>query len=230
MAAFIIGRAYNGSRIYITSNAVAIATLASPPSTLLRNVRWETYQNLVNDLESQPSSRLTYDCGTLEIAMPRSPHETYKKLLARLVEIITEELEIEIRSFGSTTWSRADLQKGIEPDECYYIQNEEAIRHKSNLDLAVDPPPDLAIEIDVTSSSLDRLGIYAALGVGEIWRYDLKALTILTLEDGVYESVDQSKALPILTVAMVTDFLTNSQTLSETQLMREMRRWVRSQG
>ena len=176
---------------------MAIATLTRPPSTVLHNVRWETYQNLVNDLESQPGSRLAYDGGTLEIAMPRSPHETYKKLLARLVELVTEELGVDMRSFGSTTWSRADLQKGIEPDECYYIQNEGAIRGRDTIDLTVDPPPDLAIEdlatgIDVTSSSLNRLTIYAALGIREVWRYDLDVFTVLTLDGGSYQAVERS--------------------------------------
>ena len=208
---------------------MAIATLLSQQSTVLQHIRWETYTNLVKDLESQPSSRLAYDSGTLEIAMPRPPHETYKKLLARLVEIITEELDIDIRSFGSTTWSRADLQKGIEPDEGYYLKNEAAVRGKPEIDLALDPLPDLAIEIDVTSSSLNRLSIYAALGVGEIWRYDLEILTILVLQDKAYKSVERSPALPLLTVPKIMEFLDKSQTMGETQLMREMRRWVRSQ-
>lgn len=156
------------------------AALTSPRNqVVLRGVSWTTYQALSRDLEAEPGKRLTYDQGTLEIMVPLPSHEGYKKLTGRLVEVTTEEMETEIRSLGSTTWSREDLRKGLEADQCYYIQNELAVRGKSEIDLAIDPPPDLAIEIDITSSSVDRLGIYAVLGVPEVWRYDGESLTII---------------------------------------------------
>jgi Uma2 family endonuclease len=206
-------------------------TAVLPPQTngiVLKGVQWETYQALVQDLEAQPGKRLTYDDGTLEIRMPLPPHERNKKLLGRFVEAVTEELDIEIASLGSSTWSRQDLRKGLEADECYYIQNEAVIRGKDVIDLRNDPPPDLAIEVDSTSSSVNRLGIYAALGVPEVWRYDLETLVILELVEGQYQSIERSLALPMLNCTVLMEFLQQSQSVGQTSLIRSLRQWVRN--
>jgi Uma2 family endonuclease len=194
---------------------------------ILRGVSWSTYQGLIRDLESEPGKRLTYDRGTLEIMVPLPPHEDYKKRIGRMVETTTEELEIEVRSLGSTTWSREDLQKGLEPDQCYYIQNEQAVRGKDDIDLTQDPPPDLAIEVDNTSSSIDPMAIYAALGVPEVWRFDGESLTIYRLVGGEYASQEQSEVLPLLQRGDILRFLHSSQTMGETSWVREFRKWVR---
>jgi len=204
--------------------------IASPTNiTILQGIHWDTYQNLVRDLESQPGMRLTYDDGILEIMMPRPPHETFKILLGRFVEVMTEEIGIEIRSLGSTTWTREDLQKGLEPDECYYIQNELAVRGKDVIDLTIDPPPDLAIEVDSTSSSMNRMGIYATLGVPEVWRFDREILTILSLVNDDYQPRDMSLVLPMFNAAVLKSFLELSLTMGETSLIRHVRQWVREQ-
>ena len=137
-----------------------------PPTNrvLLQGIHWKTYQALVQDLESQAGKRLTYDNGMLEIMMPLPPHEHYKRLLGRFVEVTTEEMGIEICSLGSCTWSREDLQKGLEPDECYYIQNELAVRGKRVIDLSVEPPPDLVIEVDIMSNSLNPISNLCSIG------------------------------------------------------------------
>ena len=135
---------------------------------LLRNISWQTYQALLKDVEEQPGIRMTYDRGLLEIMTPLDPHESYKKLLGRFVEALTEELNVEIRSLGSRTCNREDLARGLEPDQCYYIQNEQVVWDKDQIDFHQDPPPDLVIEIDITSSSINRLELYADLGVPEV--------------------------------------------------------------
>ena len=123
-----------------------IATLSTQKnSVILNNIRWETYQYLVQDSEEQPNKRLTYDRGILEIMTPLPEHEVYKKLIDRFVLVMVEEMNKEMRSLGSCTWSCQDLKQGLEPDECYYINHEEAVRGKLNIDLNFDPPPDLAI-------------------------------------------------------------------------------------
>jgi Uma2 family endonuclease len=209
-----------------------MTAVMSPPKEqiILKGIHWETYQSLVRDLEAQPSKRLTYDNGVLEIRMPLPPHERYKKWLGRLVEIITEELGIEIASLGSCTWSREDLQKGLEPDECYYIQNEAVVRGKETITLSVDPPPDLAIEVDSTSSSLDRMGIYAALGVPEVWRYDFKVMTFWVLVNGVYHSRETSIALPLVTAIAVQGLLSEAVSMGETSWARRVREFIASQS
>lgn len=204
------------------------ATLAAPSRYMvLQGVSWSTYQALIHDLESAPAKRLTYDQGTLEIWATLPTQERMKCLLGRMVEATTEELAIEIRSLGSTTWSWEDLQKGLEPDQCYYIQNERLVRGKDTIDLTVDPPPDLAIEVDYTSSSIDRMAIYAALGVPEVWRFDGETLTLYGLEAGEYRPQEASAVLPLLQRADILRFLQASQTMGETSWVREFRKWVR---
>jgi Uma2 family endonuclease len=210
--------------------------IQSPDRVLLRNISWHTYQSLIRDFEAEPAIRLTYDRGTLEIRMPLDPHETYKKLLGRLIEAATEELDLEIRSLGSRTCDREDLARGLEPDQCYYIQNEALMRDVEQIDLAHFPPPDLAVEVDITSSSLDRLSIYADLGVPELWRYDGRSLTLYQLQNGQYLPCNHSIALPLLQASDITRFLDlrfpqneTQDPLGENSLVKQFRHWLRSQ-
>jgi Uma2 family endonuclease len=209
------------------------ALIQSPNRVVLGNISWQSYQSLVKDFEAEPRMRLTYDRGTLEILMPLDPHETYKKLLGRLIEAATEELELEIRSLGSRTCYQEDLAQGLEPDQCYYIQNEALVRDVEQIDLTRLPPPDLAVEIDITSSSMNRFAIYASLGVSEVWRYDGRSLSIHQLRNGHYVDGDRSAALPVLTAADVNRFLSlrfpKDQTqpaLGENSLVKQFRLWL----
>lgn len=202
--------------------------IQSPDRVVLKNISWQTYQSLIIDFEREPAMRLTYDCGTLEIRMPLAPHETYKKILGRLIETATEELDLEIRSLGSLTCSREDLAKGLEPDQCYYIQNQAVVRGIEQIDLTKLPPPDLAVEIDITSSSLDRFSIYADLKVPEIWRYDGQLLVIYGLLGNEYIMQDSSIALPLLKTADILQFLSLSASVGENNLVKQFRQWLRT--
>jgi Uma2 family endonuclease len=201
--------------------------IQSPDRVILPHISWQTYQSLIRDFEQDPAIRLTYDQGVLEIRMPLDPHETYKKLLGRLIEAATEELDLEIRSLGSRTCDRQDLAKGIEPDQCYYIQNEALVRGVDQIDLNQFPPPDLALEIDITSSSINRMSIYAALAIPEVWRYNGQTLMMLRLQNGEYVSQDRSIAIPCLTTEAMLRFLALRHTLGETSLVKQFRQWVR---
>jgi Uma2 family endonuclease len=216
-------------------SAIAIPSTApvkphpSVDRILLQNISWQTYEALVEDLKAQPGTRLAYDQGWLEIMSPLMPHECTKKRIGRLVEASTEELEIEILSVGSLTCKRQDLGKGIEPDQCYYIQNEPLMRGKTEVDFTVDPPPDLAIEIDITSSSLNRMDIYAALGVPELWRYDDGKLQIYQLQSEIYQPLNYSPTFSKLPPGEVMRFLDLSQTMGETSWIRAFRAWLREE-
>lgn len=142
-------------------------SIAPEQRVLLEGIRWETYEQMLADLQDRPI-RLTYDRGTLEIMSPSRRHEGLKVRLGRLIETMTLELGIPIECGGSTTWRRQDLAKGLEPDGCYWVQNESVVRDLDELDLRIPPPPDLAVEVEVWSSSVDRMGIYAALGVPDL--------------------------------------------------------------
>ena len=166
---------------------------------ILYPVSWATYETLLADLANQSSTRLTYDNGRLEIISPLAEHEECNRMLALLVEVLAEEMRLEIRNFGSTTFRRVDLAGGFEPDSCFYIQHEADISGKSTINLAVDPPPDLVIEVDITSGSLDKFPIYAQVGVPEVWRYDGQQVHIAVLGSAGYSVAETSRVLPFLT-------------------------------
>ena len=196
-------------------------------SFLFDGVDWEFYQFLLNRYRDRRVF-VTYDRGNLEIMSPSRKQERFKKFLARLIEALTEELNIPVSSGGSETFRRADLDRGLEPDECYWIAHEAQALGEKDTDLPQDPPPDLVIEIEISRRLLDRQSIYAALGVPELWRYDGTTFTVLRLEkDGHYAAVDRSPSFPMLPLDEVRQLLTRRATEAETALIREFRSWVR---
>lgn len=195
---------------------------------VLPNISWGTYKALLADLGDQRTSRLVYDQGILEIIMPSDRHGTSIQLLERMVTALTEELDLPAKGFRSTTLNREDLEKGAEPDSCYYIQNVSRIQGRT-IDLTNDPPPDLVIEVDVTSSSDRRFKIYRQLGIFEVWRRVGKSVKFYQLQDGEYVSCDCSPTFPIVCVDIVNQFLQQSETQDDTKLMRSWRKWVRDQ-
>ncbi len=209
--------------------------LAAPPPELVSNyvrlqqVSWETYESLLADYDDQAGPRFAYDNGILEIKMLSLSHEEFNRTLALLVEILTEELDMDLRRLGSTTFLRKDLLKGVEPDSCFYIQNSDEVRGKNKVDLLNDPPPDLVIEVDVTSGSLNKFPIFAALRIPEIWRYKNGQVTIYKLEGEDYWEVERSLALPILTDEIATQFLSESGEMKSSVWARHVRQWVREQ-
>jgi Uma2 family endonuclease len=196
---------------------------------ILNNVSWGTYQRLQADHLDSAGPRFTYDQGRLQIMSLGSVHEETNRTLEQLVEIVTEEMGIDLRRFGSTTFDREDLAKGFEPDSCFYIQRLDAIRGKRKLDIRVDPPPDLVIEIDISSGSLDKLPIFASVGVPEVWQFSENAVAILKLEDGTYVNVEHSLALPLLDSEIVAKFLTDNELMGSNSWKRSIREWVRAQ-
>jgi Uma2 family endonuclease len=213
--------------ITLSPNQEQSSTHLSRP-VLLTNISWTTYESILKDWEEKAGYHLTYDQGLLEIMPPLDPHEGNKTLIGRFVETITEELEIEIRSLGSRTCKRKDLLKGFEPDECYYIENEDKIWNKRQIDLAEDPPPDLIIEIDITSSSLKSLELYAAFGVPEVWLYDEKTIRFYRLENQSYIESTNSAAFPFLAASDIAYFLELKKTTKETSLIKQFRQWIKN--
>jgi len=207
------------------------STLIQTPTTgiLLKNISWKTYESLVNELAEQPGIRLNYDLGNLEIMTPLDTRKKYSELLGRFVQTLTDELNFEICSLGSLTCKRENLACGLEPDQCYYIQNEDLVWNKEEIDLNQDPPPDLVVEIDVTRSAIDRLSLYASLGVPEVWRYDGNRLIIYQLEAQEYVERDVSPTFPFLSQVEMLRFLELRRTTKENALIRLFREWVRSQ-
>lgn len=198
---------------------------------VLYDVSWEAYTKL---LEAFADRRLrhSYSEGTLEIMSPSKPHDRWKKLIARILETICYELGIEIQSIGSTTLRKEEKEKGLEPDECYYIAHEAEVRDKPDYDPDRDPPPDLAIEVDVTHSSVDRMPIYAALGVPELWRASRDGVRFYELSpDRGYQPIPHSIAFPQLEPVVLWDTLQEITSKPETTLVHEfVERFLRVSG
>jgi Uma2 family endonuclease len=203
-------------------------TTSSYQRVVLHNVDWKEYTRLLWAFAEQRSVRLTYDRGVLEIMAPLYRHDNSSRFLGRLVVALTEELNLPIASGGTTTLRRRRRRRGLEPDECFWIANEARVRGRQRLNLRTDPPPDLAIEVDVTRSSLDRMSIYAQLAVPEVWRLDVPALTFHVLQvNGDYVPSATSRSFPWLTAADIVGFLALLGQDEENAILRQFRAWIR---
>ncbi len=202
-----------------------MATVLNPPEqrVLLQDINWETYESILEAHKSRSVPHFTYDGGLLEIMSPSAEHENLNRTAASLVEVVAEEMALDMMNLGSTTFRREDLKRGFEPDSCFYVQSVERVRGKTELDMTVDPPPDLLIEIDITSPSINRFPLFAQLGVPEVWRYDGKRWMILALEGGEYAERKESIALPGLTAARIGRFVEEGRTMRRPEWLR----WVR---
>ena len=205
----------------------SVLSLEAGPRIILRGVSWATYESLLTDFQDSNAVHFAYDQGVLEIMAPSTRHEEPNRTLALLVEMLALELHINIRNLGSTTFTRKDLQRGFEPDTCFYIRNVERVRGKEEIDLTIDPPPDLVLEIDITHPSLNKLPIYAAVGVPEIWRYDGQRLTMFILKDNTYHQQEESLAFPHLTRQVLSQFIAESKTLERLDWLRRVQEWAR---
>lgn len=193
---------------------------------VLENISWQTYQAMLSEMGDHRVSRLTYDEGTLEIKMPSKLHEIINRLLELIITALVEELGLSIKGYGSTTLDREDLQKGVEPDSCFYIQNAYRLQGLDP-EIPEDLPPDLAVEVDITSSSTRRMGIYKRLGVPEVWRYTNKGITISRLENEEYVECEFSPTFQMISPEILAEFLQHRQTTDDIGVMRFIRAWIR---
>jgi len=201
-----------------------------PPGTSFcaDNVGWETYERLLTALSDSASVRVFYDQEKLEVTS--SIHEKSVKIISTLLRAISDQLDIDMESFGSTTLRLPSNAKGAEPDDSFYIQHAAQVIGKADLKLPDDPPPDLVVESDLTSSSLDRFAIYAALGVPEIWRVANWHVSIWLLKDGVYQETEASGAFPFLARQHLNEFLVIGLNEGERKAARAVREWLGRQG
>ena len=197
---------------------------------ILHGVSWEAYERLLADFVDSHAAHFAYDRGTLEIAVPSLKHETLNRTLATLVEVLADELGLDALNTGSTTLKRADIARGFEPDTSFYMPHAMQVRGKDEIDLGLDPPPDLVIEIDITHPSLDKLPLYAALGIPEVWRYDGQAVCLLILSEGAYVAGEASTVLPGVTGPILHYFVAESHRLSRPEWLRSVRAWVAQRG
>jgi len=215
----------------VTMKAAVLQKAARANETMvLEGVGWSEYTAFLRAFAERPGYRLTYDQGTLEIMSPLLEHDDPGRFLGQLVWALTDELGLPIRAGGSTTMRRKLKKKGVESDECFWIENAYRMPGRRRLDLRRDPPPDLAIEVEVTKSCLNRLGIYAALRVPEIWRLKGDVLEFLVLQDnGKYRKAARSRSFPQVAPADLMPFVLRARlALDLNQVLRDFRKWVRS--
>lgn len=207
-------------------------TVPAGQTLLLHDVSWQDFEDILGELGDSRSSRLAYDNGILEIMTPLPEHGYFKTVIGDVVKDVADELEQDYESYGSTTWRRRAKVAGLEPDDCFYFQNEASVRGRVDLDLQRDPPPDLALEIDVTSKSLDRLPIYARLGVAEVWRYvpgdegSPGELKLYSLQGDNYLEVSASEVFPQLPIQELPALIEQHRYEGRRALRRATRAWV----
>ena len=205
-----------------------MATVISPTDrrVIIEGMSWETYERLLADFGDSHAARVAFDRGTLEIMAPSFAHERPAHLLVQIVEILTETRDMDLVGAGSTTFKREDIERGFEPDASFYIQHAEDVRSNIEIDLDQDPPPDLVIEIDITHPSLDKLPIYLAIGVPEIWRY--AGQEVIIYQHGVdhYAVVDASVVLPGVTSHQLAHLVQTGYEKSRPTWLRSVRMWA----
>lgn len=191
---------------------------------VFHNLSWDTYRQMLQLLGNNRSSRLTYDQGILEITMPLAEHEAFAELIAQFIRILIIEMGLNLKSMGSITLNRADLEKGAEPDKAYYIQNQSIVAGKT-VDLAQDPPPDLIVEVDITHTDINKFNLYASLGTPEFWRFNGQEWRIYQLQNGQYAELEASPTFPFVPKAKLYEFLEQSQH-NEATAEKNFRTWV----
>ncbi|MDF5707117.1 MAG: Uma2 family endonuclease [Nostoc sp. S4] len=196
---------------------------------VLQNISWQTFKAMLADMGCQRNKRLAYDNGIVEIMTPLMPHENSNRLIEGFVLVLCEEFGLEVKSAGSLTMTRDDLEQAAEPDSSYYIQNELLVRNKENIDLNIDPPPDLVLKVEYPRSKINKLILYAAMGVPEFWRYNGTVLRIYTLNNGQYSQSQSSPTFAPVLVTEITQFIQQSKKIGQIAATCAFRCWVRQQ-
>lgn len=203
-------------------------TTSAPPEerVVLRHVRWDTYERLVADHEDTRSPRFTYDRGVLEIMSPGSWHEALADLVRAMMNVIAETRNVDMTGLGSTTFKDAGWDRGFEPDACFYLKHAATVRGLRRIVPRVDPAPEIVFEVDITTSSINKMALYAQFGVAELWLHNGTAASIHVLTEGAYEQTDRSVAVAGLDAATLTGLLAEGLTSPLPRWLGKVRAWA----
>jgi Uma2 family endonuclease len=206
-----------------------VSQLPAGSELILREQKWEDYENILEEVGEASGLRISYDGEIVKIMTLSTTHEKYVRLIERLIDNVSMRKRIKVLSFGSATMKVSRKHRGSEPDCCFYVQNAEAVARKTMIDFSRDAPPDVVVEVDIHHDSLDKFEIYSALRVPEFWLYEGKKLKIYYLEGENYSEVEKSLALPILTAATLTDFLNRLDDSDQFEILLEFEKWLEEQ-
>jgi len=213
---------------YTSDYLEAIEHLPDGAMLRLEHISWDEYEQLLEELSEWRGMRVSYDHGRVEIMSPSFQHEKFIAFISGMGRILPEEMDLTVEAAGATTYKQERLLKGSEGDESFYVKNASAIIGKPQIDLDIDPPPDIVVEVDITNESLGKFPIYAAFLVPEIWRYNGKQAGIYHLVNENYIERDASLSFPFLTAQAMTEFLEQSKTQGQTSALAAFRQWVRA--
>jgi Uma2 family endonuclease len=212
----------------VTAPPSARAARPAEQRVVLRGVSWETYERLLAERGDAGSPRLTYDRGVLEIMSPGKRHESLDRLVTLMMGALSEAWAVDVTDLGHLTFKHPAWERGFEPDGCFFLRDAAAfVRGVEELDPVAHPGPDIALEVDISRSSMRKLAIYAQFRVGEIWRHDGERATMLGLDEGEYHEMAASRALPLLTAARLTELLADGGRRSSTEWLAATRAWAR---
>ncbi|HWX41520.1 MAG TPA: Uma2 family endonuclease [Blastocatellia bacterium] len=209
-----------------TSYIDVIDQLPPDSSLVLHHITWDKYEALLAAVGEAKHLRISYDDGNLQIMTLSSLHENYQSIIDHLLVLVTLRRRIKILCFGSATIKAEEKGKGAEPDLCYYVQTAAVIGKKKQLDFGSDPPPDIVVEVDLHHDSFSKFPIFAKFGIPEIWRYDGNSLTMYELEQGRYVEISASRSLPLLTTALLTEFLERSKREDQYDTLLAFEEWL----
>ena len=205
-----------------------IIKLPAETRTLLEHITWQTFKTMLAEMGSSRNTRLAYTNGALEIMTPFMLHENSNRLIEAFIGVLCEELELEIKHTGSLTLTRDDLGRGCEPDSSYYIKNESIVRGKEQIDLAIDPPPDLVLEVEYSKPKVNKFEIYATIGVPEFWRFNGAVLQVYVLRNGQYSEVEVSSIFVSTPIKEIPNFIKQTKTDGELKTIRDFRKMVQN--
>jgi len=198
---------------------------------VIRGLTWQSYQQILKALPEGRHARLIYDQGTLEITVPGEDHDFFARLIGLFIRILVEEFSesmgLDIKTMGSTTMNYPNLNKGAEPDEAFYIQNQPQVKGR-NVNFAEDPPPDIVVEVDITHTDINKNCFYASIGVPEFWRFNGQVLRIYQLQNQAYVEVENSPTFPNVPESKLYEFLEVCRT-SEVQASKSLRTWIQKE-
>jgi Uma2 family endonuclease len=212
-----------------TNYYAIVSQLPADAVVIFRHISWEDYEDLLEQVGEASHLRISYNDGTLQVMTLSTEREKYVRFFESLMTAVRLRRRINILSFGSATMRKQKRGKGNEPDACFYVQTADLIGNRIQLDFATDPPPDIAVEVDVHHDSLEKLPIYVALGVPEVWRFDGETVTIHLLEQDHYMESAASLALPMLTSRILTDALARLRRAGELQALVAFDEWLQTQ-